>query len=219
MRVPMVILALAATPFLADVSAAQGKAVAKGKTRDECSKPGLRTGHESIDWILKHFDKSCQPAPAPTPTPTPSPDVVGDTSSPVLEPEPAPAPTPAPAPAPDSTATGTRVTGTVYIDSDWNYVPNPGEPGLGGWTVSLLLNGVAAMTTTTDGNGAFTFKDVTVGSYSVCVTPKPGFAQWTAPSQYVACPSGMGYSASVTKYDLNVIFEGLDFGYYDTTVP
>jgi hypothetical protein len=212
MRVPIVILALVATPFLADVSAAQGKAVAKGKTKDECSKPGLRTGHESIDWILKHFDKSCQPAPAPVPDPTPI--VVVDTTTPVVE------PTPEPAPAPTGTATGTLVTGTVYIDSDWSGVPNPGEPRLGGWTVSLILNGVVAKTTTTDGNGAFNIKDVTVGSYAVCVTPKPGFNQISPSQSYgVTCPVGMGYSANVTMYDLNVVFEGLDFGYYDTAAP
>ena len=214
MRVPIVILALVATPLLADVSVAQGKKMSHNnahKQKDECSKPGLRTGHESIDWILKHFDKACvkAPPPAPAPAPTPAPVVIVDST---------PAPAPAPAPVPEPIGTGTAVTGIVYIDTDWSGVPNPGEPRLPGWTVQLVLNGAIAKSVTTDASGVYRFADVVAGNYAVCVTPKTNFVQiWQIAG--VACPSGMGYSASVTMIDLNVVFEGLDFGYYDSTAP
>ena len=213
MRVPIVILALVAAPFLADVSAAQGKSRSKPAKKDECLMPGLRKGHDALDWLLKHFDKGCTPAPVPVPTPPPTPVQTPD-STPVPAPE--PAPEPAPTPAPD--ATGTAITGTVYIDSDWSGMPNLGEPRLSGWTVSLMLNGVATKAVATDANGIFNFANVTVGNYTVCVTPKAGFNQ-ISPSYGMSCPSGMGYQASVTMYDLNVVFEGLDFGYYDTAAP
>ena len=140
MRAPFVILALVATPFITEVSAAQGRAVAgKAHKKDECSMPGLRKGHELLFWIAKHLDKDCA-APAPTPDPVPAPT-----------PDPTPAPTPdpvvvpptdtAPAPAPQPAGTGTSVTGTVYIDSDYSTMPNPGEPRLAGWTIQLVSNG------------------------------------------------------------------------------
>src|SRR5215211_3329462 len=109
MRVPIVILALVATPFIADVSAAQGQSAA-AKSKDECLMPGLRKGHELIDWIAKHFDKSCKPVvPPPPPPPAPTPD-------PVITPDPTPLPDPTPTPTPDPTATTTSVTGMVFDD-------------------------------------------------------------------------------------------------------
>ena len=226
MRVPMVILAFAMTPLLADVSAAQDKKSKNEKDerhhnveqvanrrQDPCTKPGLRTGWESVDWLLKHFDRACPkpttpPAPAPSPAPAPAPTPTVDTAAPA----PAPAPTPAPAPQ----ATGTSITGVVYLDTDWSGVANPGEPRLAGWTAQLLSNGAPVMTTATDANGEFHFADVVVGNYVVCVTPQPNYALF-APSSGVACPSGFGYTACVTAYDLNVVFMGLDFGFYSTT--
>lgn len=224
MRVPMVILALAMTPLLADVSAAQEKKNGSDKQerkekaeqvakshQDPCTKPGLRTGWESVDWLLKHFDKACpKPAPAPAPTPSPEP-----TPTPATSTDSAPAPAPEPAPAPAPQATGTSITGVVYIDSDWSGVPNPGEPRLSGWTAQLLSNGTPVMTSVTDANGEFHFTDVVVGNYVVCVTPQPNYALF-APASGASCPSGVGYNASVTMYDLNVVFMGLDFGFYST---
>src|SRR5688572_7086560 len=98
MRVPMVILALVATPLIADISA-QGKS-AKPAKKDECLMPGLRKGHETLNWILKHFDsKGCHmPAPEPAPVPAPTP-------APAPAPAPAPTPDPTPAPAPEPTPT------------------------------------------------------------------------------------------------------------------
>jgi hypothetical protein len=101
----------------------------------------------------------------------------------------------------------------VFLDTDFSYMPDAGEPGMNGWTVQLLQNGAVAMSTTTDANGMYTFKDVVAGNFMVCITPPTGYVQWS-PSSGPSCPSGVGYSAMVTATDLNVIFEGLNFGYY-----
>ena len=218
MRAPFVILALVATPFITEVSAAQGKSAAgKAHKKDECSMPGLRKGHEMLFWIAKHLDKDCaapaptpDPVPAPTPDPTPAP-TPAPTPDPVVVP---PADTaPAPAPAPQPAGTGTSITGLLYNDADYSGMPSPDEARLSGWTVQLISNGVVTKTVSTDANGVYSFLDVVAGSYSVCVTPKAGFNQ-ISPSYGNTCPTGLGYQATVTQYDLNVIFEGLDFGYY-----
>jgi hypothetical protein len=211
MRVPIVILALVATPFIADVSAAQGKSLAKGK-KDECSKPGFRTGHESIDWILKHFDKSCKPLTTPPPPPPPAP-----TPPPVQAPPPAPAPDSVPsAPPPQPPGTGTSITGVLFMDYDWGGMPSPDEPRLAGWTVQLIKAGSVVKSATTDATGTYNFLDLAAGSYAVCVTPKAGFVQtWPTSASWnaAACPSGVGSLANVTMYDLNVMFDGVNFGY------
>jgi hypothetical protein len=66
MRVPMVILALVATPFIADISAAQGKSASKPAKKDECLMPGLRKGHAAPGWVSKHADRACAPTTTPT---------------------------------------------------------------------------------------------------------------------------------------------------------
>jgi hypothetical protein len=225
MRVPMVILALVATPLIADISAAQGKS-AKPAKKDECLMPGLRKGHETIDWVLKHFDtKGCQmpapdpvPVPAPTPTPTPAP-APAPTPTPDPIPEPTPEPTPEPAPAPAPGGTGVSITGTVFLDLSWDYMPNESEPKLSSWTVQLIsaTSGSVVQSTSTGGNGMFVFKDVPVGQYRVCVTTKAGFEQYPMPKQTESCPTGLGHFAPVSMLDMNTVQEGVDFPYYDLT--
>jgi hypothetical protein len=103
----------------------------------------------------------------------------------------------------------------VFEDFDWSGMPDDGETRLSGWTVQLMSNGAVTKAVSTDASGAFKFADVVAGNYVVCVTPKTSFNQ-ISPSYGSNCPSGMGYQAQVTTYDLNVIFEGLNFGYYNT---
>jgi hypothetical protein len=218
MRAPIVILALVATPFLADVSQAQAKANGKknnGVASNECLLPGLRKGHEALDWILKHFDsKGCEQTPPPPPPPAPTPD---PTPVPTPTPTPTPTPDPTPAPGPQPAGTGTSITGAVYADLDWSFMPDFGEPRLAGWTVQLINNGVVAKSAVTDANGEFKFMDVVAGSFNVCVTPKAPYVQVPSTTFNAACPSGQGYLTTVSTVDINVMFEGLNFGYYDAT--
>jgi hypothetical protein len=174
--------------------------------------------------MAKHPDKACVPAPpppppppTPTPTPPPPPPPPTPTPDPTPTPAPIPDPTPAPTPAPPPPpAGGTEIHGIVYVDEDYSGVPNVGEPRLGSWTVSLMVNGTTVQTVVTNGNGEYAFTQVATGNYTVCVAPKAGFVQNT-PTWGTTCPTGLGYTAQVTQWDLNVIFEGLDFGFVGTT--
>jgi hypothetical protein len=244
MRVPVIILAFVAIPLLAGVGSAQAQKVSSAavdsrKSKDECDKPGQRTGHDRAEWIAKHADKACvppppppppPPAPAPSPAPAPAPDPApvppppAPTPTPVTDSAPPPPPPPAdttptplpPPPPPPPAPGGTEIHGTVYVDLDYSGVPNVDEPRLASWTVSLLVNGATFQTATTNANGEFTFTSVPIGNYTVCVAPQAGFSQIT-PTAGTPCPTGIGYSAQVTKWDPNVIFEGLDFGFIGTT--
>ncbi len=60
------------------------------------------------------------------------------------------------APAPGA---GT-LNGTVWLDANFNKVPDAGEPLLVGWTVALFLNGVQLQSVLTDANGAYRFTNV-----------------------------------------------------------
>jgi large repetitive protein len=50
--------------------------------------------------------------------------------------------------------------GTVWLDANFNKVPDAGEPRLQGWTVSLFLNGVQLQSVLTDANGVYRFSNV-----------------------------------------------------------
>ncbi len=88
------------------------------------------------------------------------------------------------------------VNGTVFDDLNGNGVQDPGEPGLGGVTVELLdANGNVVATTTTVGNGNYSFAGVTPGSYSVRETDPAGFASTTPNTASVSVPPGGSASA------------------------
>jgi large repetitive protein len=50
--------------------------------------------------------------------------------------------------------------GTVWLDANFNKVPDAGEPRLQGWTVSVFLNGVQLQSVLTDANGVYRFSNV-----------------------------------------------------------
>jgi uncharacterized repeat protein (TIGR01451 family) len=52
------------------------------------------------------------------------------------------------------------LTGTVWLDANFNKVPDTGEPLLQGWTVTLFLNGVQLQSVLTDANGAYRLSNV-----------------------------------------------------------
>ena len=216
MRFPIVIMALVATPLIADVSAAQGKANAQkakdNAKKDECLMPGLRKGHEALDWVLKHFDsKDCVQTPPPPPPPAPTPDptpVPAPTPDPT--PVPAPAPDPTPAPAPGSTGS---ISGVVFQDLDWSYMPDPGEPLLAGWTVQVISNGAVVRSTTTGAAGDYSFTGLPFADYIVCVVPMAGFGQVPAPQLDATCANGSGKHTPISGLD-GVLWEGVNFGYY-----
>ena len=52
------------------------------------------------------------------------------------------------------------LSGSAWLDANLNKVPDGGEPGLVGWTVSLFLNGVQLQSVVTDANGAYRLSNV-----------------------------------------------------------
>jgi hypothetical protein len=77
------------------------------------------------------------------------------------------------APAPDSLGSG------VWFDANRNGVQDPGEPGIGGVSVSVQnSSGATVGTTTTDPTGAYRFSSLSDGTYRVC------FDKATLPATY-----------------------------------
>src|ERR1041385_2256524 len=52
------------------------------------------------------------------------------------------------------------LTGTAWLDANFNKVPDTAEPRLQGWTVTLFLNGVQLQSVLTDANGVYKFSNV-----------------------------------------------------------
>ena len=85
------------------------------------------------------------------------------------------------------------ISGEVYNDLNGNGTLDPGDPGLKGWTVDLLLGGKIVETTTTDSSGDYSFSDLGPGTYKVKEVVPSGWLQTapTAPGTYkVAATSG-----------------------------
>jgi hypothetical protein len=87
------------------------------------------------------------------------------------------------------------ISGTVFDDDNANGVQDFGEPGLAGFTVSLLdNNGNVVKMTTTDDEGNYKFTDLTgipgTGNFSVAVVLRAGFTNTSPTSIAVALSRG-----------------------------
>ncbi len=67
--------------------------------------------------------------------------------------------------------------GTAWLDTDFNKVPDTGEPRLQGWTVGLFRNGVQVQSVLTDVNGVYRFSNVSPTD----LTPDHYEIRFTAP--------------------------------------
>ncbi len=65
----------------------------------------------------------------------------------------------------------------VWNDANGNGAQDSGETGYNGVTVQLLSGTTVIATTTTSGNGNYTFGNLTAGTYTVKVTPPAGTTQ------------------------------------------
>lgn len=102
----------------------------------------------------------------------------------------------------------------VWNDLNGNGVQDPGEPGLGGVTITLA--GASSASTTTDASGNYSFGGLSAGSYTVTVT---------APSGFTASPANQGSDSLKDSHDspATVILAtassasaGIDFGFVAT---
>ena len=74
------------------------------------------------------------------------------------------------------------ISGEVYNDLNGNGKLDPGDPGLSGWTVNLLLGGSVFETTTTDSSGDYSFSDLGPGTYTVREVVPAGWLQTAPPA-------------------------------------
>jgi hypothetical protein len=223
MRVRIVMMALVAMPFLADVSAAQGSKSSSQKEsstwawiqrayaerweklygkKDKCDKNENKNESKNDKKNENarhesngrgHDDDRCD-APKPVPAPAPTPT---------------PTPTPPP-PPPAPKPTGAEIRGTLYSDLNFNGARDAGEPALAGWTVELEGAGKSAVT---DANGIYSIAEVAVGSYFVCAAPQMGWSQ-IMPSRGELCVAGgRAFTVDVLADAPFAQFFGLDFGF------
>ncbi|MEX2449151.1 MAG: SdrD B-like domain-containing protein [Solirubrobacterales bacterium] len=102
-----------------------------------------------------------------------------------------------------------RIAGVKYEDLNANGKRDGGEPGLSGWTIRLRYEGKLVASTTTAGNGSYSFElDATklpigAGKYTVEETLKTGWVAEETPGS-VSVPPGAG----------NNVYSGRDFGNY-----
>jgi hypothetical protein len=88
----------------------------------------------------------------------------------------------------------TQITGHKFFDKDMDGVWDAGEPGLGGWTVTLekeTAPGVWTLegTTVTDPTGMYDFKWLLPGTYRVNEILMPGWAPTSSLPQIIVIPS------------------------------
>ena len=130
------------------------------------------------------------PTATPTATPTDTP-----TSTPTATATVSPTPTNTPTNTPTPTVTNTptpvpgTINGTAFDDLDGNGARDPGEPGIGNITVSLLnaTNTVIA-TTTTAADGSYQFTSVVPGTYTVRETDPTGYISTTTNTAPITLP-------------------------------
>jgi hypothetical protein len=185
MRVPFVVMALVAAPFLA--SNAQGGN--RSSRNDNVQQQGQHNDGEKCDKVKKDKDRGRGQKGR------------DDCAAPATKP-------PAPTPPPVGQA---EVHGTVFNDTDRDGAMGVFEYGMSGWTVTL--SGPVTASVVTDAVGAYAFTQLPVGVYTVCQVALAGWLQ-TGPKTAVgvACPGGTGWSLEVPATMPGVWFGSIDFG-------
>jgi hypothetical protein len=102
--------------------------------------------------------------------------------------------------------TGSAIGDTVWHDADGDGIQDPGEPGIGGVTITVTGPGCPTpCTTTTAADGTWLIPGLPPGIYTVAVTPPPGYS-----TQTTNWPSG-AIGIQVTLGPEDVLYA--DFGF------
>ncbi len=97
------------------------------------------------------------------------------------------------------------VSGFKFDDTDGDGIHDDGEPGLAGWTIELYRNGAPFATTTTDGNGFWSFTVCEGGDYEVKEVLQDGWIA-TAPTSFsFTASSGQAQSGNFLNFKLGSI--------------
>ncbi len=105
-------------------------------------------------------------------------------------------------------ARATGFSGMKFEDLNGNGAKDAGEPGLEGWTIKLMSGATEISSTQTDADGAYSFTDISPGSYTVKEEVKSGWTQ--------------SYPATPGTYPLNLVSgvagpTNIDFGNWKAT--
>jgi hypothetical protein len=121
--------------------------------------------------------------------------------------------------APTANAAGTapgEIGDYVWKDLNQNGIQDPGEPGIPGVTVTLTESFGIPVTTTTDANGLYHFRDLGPGNYTVTVATPSGLI---ASPTLVAADRAVDSNESGTIVTLQrgaYVNTTIDFGFYPT---
>lgn len=211
MRVVMVLAALVATPLVMGVS--QTGSGLPGKS--SCVN-GQGTATRSAQGTANAHKGLCVPQdPPPQPPPaldsdgdgvpdnldacpgTPAGTAVDASGCPVVAPQPPP-------PTSTCAVSGSTNGGTLSIDGQVFVDASP-WPGLANWCVHLT--GTVTATAVTDASGNYIFRGLPSGTYTVCEDVQTGWAQ-DFPSSGPACPTGIGWSFTITGASASFIYFG-----------
>lgn len=204
MRVPILVLALVATPFVASLSqdraktAPNAKSVASVKKSDVQSSDVQQQGQHSDDKCEKGKKDKSNRGQSQNNQKGQHEDGAESCAS-------------APTPPPPVPAVGiAQIHGTVFNDADKDGVMAWYEYGLPGWTVTVT--GTVTATTTTDGLGAYAFTALPVGTYTVCATPQVSWIG-SVPVSGPTCPGGgIGWTLDVPASMASMWYAMIDFG-------
>jgi hypothetical protein len=200
MRGSIVVLALVASPFLAASAQRHTPHRTLVPASAKCD-PRARGNSENVA-SQKGLDHRADPtAKGNKQCPVAQPPGGGDTGGGTTG-DPAPTPT-----------GNSFVSGMLYNDPDGIGAFDGSQFGLGGWTVQLS-GPAGVLSTTTDGNGNYSFSNVAAGSYSLCVVPPGGWIA-TGPLAGVSCPSSsFGYTIDApADVAFDVYFSDYNFGF------
>jgi hypothetical protein len=87
-----------------------------------------------------------------------------------------------------------KISGYKFLDQNWNGVHDPGEPGLGGWTIVLQAPDGRQFSAVTDGGGFYRFflDGLPPGSYTLTEIEQPGWVRTTPQTRTVFVNYGVG---------------------------
>ncbi len=93
------------------------------------------------------------------------------------------------------------ISGTVFLDENADGIQESGDSGIAGQTVTLLnAVGATLATTTTDGNGDYSFSGLAPGADTVAFTAEPGDTLSTAGAVPLTVTSGSANTANAGEY-------------------